>query len=249
VRSVFKGVVVTFSAVVALGAVSVSAAQAAPEWFQKGKVISHNIAFTSTGGPVWIQASVIHMKCAKEEGSGEIEKPNKQRKVILTFTGCEIEVNTQKCIPYSKGSKSGEIVTKDLKGELGKVAKAEAASEVGLLIEPEVKQEWTPFFGESCFLGNTNIKKGITTSTFNSVPDAPISSFELTLPEGSHSALATDVPAKAKGNMCGQALKMPTTIVGQNGAQIRQTTKIAVTGCARHKRAKKPRHKTRRKRK
>jgi hypothetical protein len=25
---------------------------------------------------------------------------------------------------------------------------------------------------------------------------------------------------------------MPTTIVGQNGAQVTQTTKIAVTGCA-----------------
>jgi hypothetical protein len=37
---------------------------------------------------------------------------------------------------------------------------------------------------------------------------------------------------------------MPTTITGQNGAQIKQTTKIAVTGCARSK-PKKKRHKPR----
>jgi hypothetical protein len=28
---------------------------------------------------------------------------------------------------------------------------------------------------------------------------------------------------------------MPTAITGQNGAVIKKTTKIAVTGCARHK--------------
>ena len=88
--------------------------------------------------------------------------------------------------------------------------------------------------------GNTNIKKGITSSTFNSVPDAPITSFEVTLPEGPHSAFATNIPAKAKGSMCGQSLKMPTMLTGQNGAVLTQTTKITVTGCK--KKAKTHRH-------
>src|SRR4029077_16291741 len=79
--------------------------------------------------------------------------------------------------------------------------------------------------------GKTQIKKGVTYSRFETIPDAPIGTFETVLPEGPHSALGTDIPAKAKGNMCGQSLTMPTTIVGQNGAQIVQTTKIAVTGC------------------
>jgi hypothetical protein len=122
--------------------------------------------------------------------------------------------------------------------------------------------------------GGTDIKKGITYSRFETVPDAPISSFETILPEGPHSALA------ANGDLCSQtrivtvrkrvvrrvhgrtrrvlrsvrevtapSLSMPTAFVAQNGAQIHQSTPIKVTGCARHKRAKKARHKTRRKRK
>jgi hypothetical protein len=84
-------------------------------------------------------------------------------------------------------------------------------------------------------IGSIDIKKQVTSSSFNSVPDAPISSFELTLPEGPHSGLATVLPAKAKGNLCGTSLEMPTTITGQNGAQIKQNTKIAVTGCLKAK--------------
>ena len=79
--------------------------------------------------------------------------------------------------------------------------------------------------------GNTDIKKGITTSTFNSVPDAPVTAFEAVLPEGPHSILATNIPAKAKNSLCGQKLTMPTTITGQNGGVVTQSTRIAVTGC------------------
>jgi hypothetical protein len=105
--------------------------------------------------------------------------------------------------------------------------------------------------------GKTDIKKGITFSRFETVPDAPISSFQTVLPEGPHSILA------ASGNLCapGKAvtvtkhitrrlhgrvrhlirkvkhqvatsLLMPTTITAQSGAVIRQETHIAVGGCA-----------------
>jgi hypothetical protein len=73
--------------------------------------------------------------------------------------------------------------------------------------------------------GGTDIKAGVTYSKFEDVPDAPISSFETTLPEGPHSILS------ATGNLCAQSLVMPTTIVGQNGAQVTQRTNVAVTGC------------------
>jgi hypothetical protein len=109
-------------------------------------------------------------------------------------------------------------------------------------------------------IGNTDIKKGITYSRFDTVPDAPISSFELKLPEGPNSALA------AYGDLCtptktvtvrkhvavrrhgrtvhmlrsikqqvAEPLVMPTTITGANGAVIKQSTNIKVTGCPRPK--------------
>jgi hypothetical protein len=79
-------------------------------------------------------------------------------------------------------------------------------------------------------VGSTFISKaGITSSTFKTVPDQPIGSFELTLPQGKYSALA------ANGNLCKAKLTMPTEFVAQNGAKIDESTKIAVTGCAKRR--------------
>jgi len=114
-------------------------------------------------------------------------------------------------------------------------------------------------------VGSTFISKsGITSTTFKTVPDNPVTSFELTLPEGPYSALA------ANGNLCAEtttktvskkvtvrvkghrktvtrkvkqtvaaSLTMPTEFVGQNGAETHQTTKLSVTGCPKVKPAKK----------
>jgi hypothetical protein len=105
-------------------------------------------------------------------------------------------------------------------------------------------------------------KAGITSSTFKTIPDVPVNTFELYLPQGRYSALA------ANGNLCRAtstvALKrkvtrhvhgrvvqrtvvthksvpglvMPTEFVAQNGAVFRQSTKIAVSGCTTAKTAK-----------
>jgi hypothetical protein len=85
--------------------------------------------------------------------------------------------------------------------------------------------------------GNTQIKKGITSSTFKAVPDAPINSFELKLPTGKYSVFGTNLPASAKYSLCGQSLVMPTAITGQNGAVVKQSTRIAVSGCPKAKKA------------
>jgi hypothetical protein len=85
-------------------------------------------------------------------------------------------------------------------------------------------------------VGTTFItKQGTTSSTFKTVPDQPVSSFELTLPQEKYSALAANLPAKAHGSFCGQKLAMPTAFIAQNGTTIHQSTKIAVTGCAKSK--------------
>ncbi len=79
--------------------------------------------------------------------------------------------------------------------------------------------------------GQTAIRKGITSSTFNSVPDAPVNTFETILPQGPHSALTTNLPTKAKYSLCATKLTMPTTLTGQNGAALTQNTKLAIQGC------------------
>jgi hypothetical protein len=79
-------------------------------------------------------------------------------------------------------------------------------------------------------VGTTFINKaGITSSTFKTVPDAPVGSFELNLPQGKFSALT------ANGNLCTSKPAMPTEFVAQNGAKLNQSTKIAVTGCPKTK--------------
>jgi hypothetical protein len=119
-------------------------------------------------------------------------------------------------------------------------------------------------------VGDTFISKaGITSSTFKTVPDAPVGSFELTLPQGPYSALT------ANGDLCAltrtvtvkkkitvrakngrkrtitrkvkqtvpATLTMPTEFIAQNGAVIHQTTPVTVTGCAKTKKTTKPKKK------
>jgi hypothetical protein len=82
-------------------------------------------------------------------------------------------------------------------------------------------------------------KQGVTSSTFHAIPDEPVTSFELTLPSGPYSALT------GLGNLCKETLTMPTQFIAQNGMELRQRTKVAVTGCPK---AKKSTHKKKRKR-
>ena len=81
-------------------------------------------------------------------------------------------------------------------------------------------------------VGSTFIsKQGITSSSFKQVPDVPIQSFELVLPQGPYSALA------ANGNLCKGSMSMPTEFTAQNGAFLKQSTKVTVTGCPKAKKA------------
>jgi hypothetical protein len=76
-------------------------------------------------------------------------------------------------------------------------------------------------------VGHTHIaRSSITTSTFEELPDVPISNVTVDLPLGPSSALS------ANGPLCGANLLAPTTLIGQNGAKLSQQTSIAVTSCA-----------------
>jgi hypothetical protein len=85
--------------------------------------------------------------------------------------------------------------------------------------------------------GKTQIKNGVTYSHFDTIPDAPFTSFEAELPMGKSSIFSANLPQSAKYNFCGQALSMPITFAGQNGATLKETTKLAVTGCPKAKKA------------
>jgi len=106
-------------------------------------------------------------------------------------------------------------------------------------------------------------KSGVTSSTFHTVPDQPVTSFEITLPEGKYSALAANgnlcsvtktvtvkkkVTVKVKGHKKTEtrkvkqtvagSLTMPTAFVGQNGAVIHESTPVSVSGCPKAHKAK-----------
>jgi len=93
-------------------------------------------------------------------------------------------------------------------------------------------------------VGSTFISKaGITSSTFKTVPDAPVGSFELNLPGASIRLSQPTATSATNGNLCKSKLRMPMAFVAQNGAEIHESTKTAVTGCVKAK--KKVKHKKR----
>lgn len=67
--------------------------------------------------------------------------------------------------------------------------------------------------------------KGITSSTFKTLPDLPITRVDVVLPAGRNSVLT------GNGDLCAQRLIMPTTLTGQNGAVLKRNAPLAVAGC------------------
>jgi hypothetical protein len=81
---------------------------------------------------------------------------------------------------------------------------------------------------EVVLVGHTHISRtGVTTSTFENLPDVPISSVTVSLPMGAGSVLGSNSP----GSLCGAKLLAPTTIVAQSGARVFFQTRVSVSGC------------------
>src|SRR5215208_8416143 len=73
--------------------------------------------------------------------------------------------------------------------------------------------------------GKLNLTGGIT-STFDTVPDVPITSFRLALPPSTaNSAL------QASADLCAAALPLTATILGQNGKKVDVKSAVEVAGC------------------
>jgi len=123
------------TAVFAMSAVTASSALAIYPEFKP----STKQKFTSTGGAVKFATTAGEtLECTGETSHGEVTGAATVGSVVLTFTGCYTRnVRGEDCSWGTPGDKTGEFVTNALKGELGEVAKSEAESGAGLLLEPE----------------------------------------------------------------------------------------------------------------
>jgi hypothetical protein len=81
--------------------------------------------------------------------------------------------------------------------------------------------------------GNTSIHEGIISEAFRMLPDVPMSAFDLILPTGPDSLLSANL-TEAKRSLCGQKLQIATAITGQNGAVVKRSEKVLVSGCTTH---------------
>jgi hypothetical protein len=89
--------------------------------------------------------------------------------------------------------------------------------------------------------GNTFINgaSGVTSATFKALPDVPFESIEVSVPSGEYSEFGANLPAKDHLDFCGQTLTMPTFFKAQNGLEIKQNSKVAISGCPKAKSVKK----------
>lgn len=73
-------------------------------------------------------------------------------------------------------------------------------------------------------------ERNVTSATFASLPDVPIRRLDLVLPQGPHSMLA------AGGRLCGRPLRISSALTAQNGARLRRSVRVSVSGCRRYRR-------------
>jgi hypothetical protein len=74
-------------------------------------------------------------------------------------------------------------------------------------------------------VGRTKVANSQITTSFNTLPDVPVSNISLYLPSGPNSVLG------ANGSLCRSKLSMPTTLIGQNLATILSAPVISVRNC------------------
>ncbi|MHB8531702.1 MAG: hypothetical protein ACYDC2_03170 [Solirubrobacteraceae bacterium] len=147
--------------------------------------------------------------------------PSRLTSLQKACTAAVFNANPASC-PATSSPGTAEAVTPTLPGKM--TGKAYFVSHGGAAF-PDLDLVLEDQGVRVILVGNTDIKNNVTTTTFASTPDVPVTSVTVRLPTGPHSALA------AFGNLCTKPLVMPTTIIGQNGKSKKQNTIIGVGQC------------------
>jgi hypothetical protein len=193
----------------------------------KAKGASLKVKLTYPSAPQGTQANITRVKVDLPK-----QLPSQLKTLQKACTAKQFELNPENCPKESMVGKAKAVtplIPVPLEGPAIFVSHGNEAFPSLIM----VLRGAPPYDITIDLVGTTFISKaGITSSTFKTVPDQPIGSFELTLPQGKFSALA------ANGNLCKSKLAMPTEFLAQNGAKINQSTKISVTGCPKAKKAK-----------
>jgi hypothetical protein len=136
--------------------VTAAASAAAPEFKPATKQ-----AFTGSTGTLTIETGTGKtITCSKGTSSGEITGASTVGGLVLTLTGCATTEGSG-CKFHSENAKNaGEIITNALVGTLGEVKTAEAASGVGLLLEPASGKVLTTIQGP-CLLGTSRLEGSV----------------------------------------------------------------------------------------
>ncbi len=218
------------------------------------------LAFSTQGKPSKAGGASLTVKETQQEGEADLAKVDLQLPVSLpsrlttlqqACTQAQFAANPAGC-PEGSDVGMATAVTPLLKvpltGPAYLVARGGEFPDLEFVLQGE---------GVKIVLdGKTDIKHGITYSNFETIPDAPVTSFEASFPKGPHSVLSANgslcepmetitvrkrVTKRVHGRLrhvvvkvkktVRRALVIPTKLVGQNGVTITQTTPITVTEC------------------
>lgn len=153
----------------AMCALAVTPAMAVSEFLHEGKEVvkkSFNVK-SKTAAILFVElaGTKYRITCASSTASGKIKGKTEVEGVVIKFKTCfgkeGEEAKTCEVKSISPPGAPEEIITKTLKGRLGEVAKAEAASERGLLLEATTGTVFVTIKGSSeCLPAESSEVKG-----------------------------------------------------------------------------------------
>jgi hypothetical protein len=177
-RTIGAGVAAAF----AMSGLPGTATATTPEFLHSLKEVGKK-GFTvkSKTGSTFIElaGTTYKIACKASTGSGKIRSVKEVETVVVKFKECKAKEGeeTKECEVHSTSPLGGseEIITKTLKGRLGEVAKAEATSQRGLLLEPLAGTVYVTIKGSTeCLPAETSEVKGSLIGEISTVKSAKI---------------------------------------------------------------------------